>query len=128
MGLVSSLPRTAFTSREFNSFSDELKDVELWTKRDDWFKSFCSLDPRVQILKFFNDLSLEGVENFEAQMCESSLAQSAATKGLLRGFIKSGIFSVWRPTSNDAIRKMITGEGTGKGCKFLFYFEGYFEK
>ncbi len=32
-----------------------------------------------------------------------------------RVFARAGVFSVWRPTSNDAIRKMMTGEGTGKG-------------
>ncbi len=34
---------------------------------------------------------------------------------MLRAFTRAGVFSVWRPTSSDAIRKMMTGEGTGKG-------------
>ena len=34
---------------------------------------------------------------------------------MLRGFEKAGIFSVWRPTSLEAIRKMINNEGVGKG-------------
>ena len=34
---------------------------------------------------------------------------------MLRYFAKAGIFTVWRPTSKDAIRHMMTSEGCGKG-------------
>lgn len=45
----------------------------------------CSKDPRHQIFNFFSDVDSQGT------------------------------FSVWRPTSKDAIGKMMSGEGTGKG-------------
>ena len=35
---------------------------------------------------------------------------------ILRLFSKVGTISVWRPTSNDAIKYMMTGEGVSKSC------------
>ena len=98
-----------------NGFQSLLEELDLITMGQDWLSSFRRLDPRYQILKFFNDLALEGVEDFENQGC--STRGSMSVPKILQGFIKCGVFSVWRPTSNEAIRKMITGEGTGKGCK-----------
>ena len=88
-------------------------------KCQNWIRSFQGLDPRHQILEFFNDLALEGVDKFEKQGSELSGEQKDKPK-ILKAFVRNGIFTVWRPTSNDAIRKMITGEGTGKGCKFIY--------
>ncbi len=68
------------------------------------------------IMWYFNiisDLALEGVEQFESQGCNTNAV--ANTPAILRGFIRAGIFSVWRPTSLEAIRKMIANEGVGKG-------------
>ena len=90
-----------------NEFSNELRCLEMATKGQDWLRSFKNLDPRYQILEFFNELSLGGVDLFQANGC--SAKSSLLVPKILRGFIKSGIFSVWRPTSSDAIRKMITG-------------------
>lgn len=101
--------RTNITSIDLSVIGD----IELETKGKEWIRSFRDLDPRVQILNFFNELSLEGVESFENSGCSTKGSQF--TPAILKGFVKSGIFSVWRPTSSDAIRKMITGEGTGKG-------------
>mmetsp|Transcript_33258 Transcript_33258/g.71849 ORF Transcript_33258/g.71849 Transcript_33258/m.71849 type:complete len:857 (+) Transcript_33258:17-2587(+) len=107
--------RTAITGNDLEDFiTEKLTDLESATKRMDWLKSFKDLDPRYQILEFFNELSLGGVEVFEADGGREAKSSLLMPK-ILRGFIRSGIFSVWRPTSNDAIRKMITGEGTGKG-------------
>mmetsp|Transcript_41451 Transcript_41451/g.86956 ORF Transcript_41451/g.86956 Transcript_41451/m.86956 type:complete len:1059 (-) Transcript_41451:124-3300(-) len=113
-GFAGSSRRCAITN---NSISDgiarEMSNLEVSTRGQDWIRSFRDLDPRFQILNFFNDLSLDGVEHFESQGCRTKGAENVPK--LLRVFIKSGIFSVWRPTSPDAIAKMITGEGTGKG-------------
>mmetsp|Transcript_30312 Transcript_30312/g.65453 ORF Transcript_30312/g.65453 Transcript_30312/m.65453 type:complete len:837 (-) Transcript_30312:403-2913(-) len=113
-GFAGSSRRCAITN---NSISDgiarEMSNLEVSTRGQDWIRSFRDLDPRFQILNFFNDLSLDGVEHFESQGCRTKGAENVPK--LLRIFIKSGIFSVWRPTSPDAIAKMITGEGTGKG-------------
>ncbi|KAL7536456.1 hypothetical protein ACHAXR_010710 [Thalassiosira sp. AJA248-18] len=112
--LTGSLRRAAITNSFLgSSMSSGLSNLELTTNGKDWLRSFRNLDPRYQILDFFNDLSLGGIDDFESKGCRTS--HISLIPKILKGFIKSGIFSVWRPTSNDAIRKMITGEGTGKG-------------
>jgi len=80
-----------------------------------WARSFYHLDPRWQILTFFIDLALEGVENLELNDGIIQVDCREKFPLLLRAFAKVGVFSVWRPTSNDAIRKMVTGDGVGKG-------------
>ena len=79
--------------------------------RLNWLKSFYRLDPRWQICNFFDDLAHEGVERID----ESGRIQLSSLPFIMRAFSRVGGFSVWRPTSNEAIRRMITGEGTGKG-------------
>ena len=81
------------------------------TNRMSWLKSFYRLDPRWQINNFFDDLAHEGVEGID----ESGRIQLSGLPFIMRAFSRVGVFSIWRPTSNDAIRRMITGEGTGKG-------------
>jgi len=78
-------------------------------------RSFYHLDPRWQILTFFDDLALEGTNNLESKGGIISANARLQIPLILRMFARVGVFSVWRPTSDDAIRKMITGEGTGKG-------------
>ncbi len=77
----------------------------------EWLKSFYRLDPRWQICNFFDDLAHEGVERID----ESGHIELSRMPFIMRAFSRVGVFSVWRPTSNEAIRRMITGEGTGKG-------------
>ena len=77
-----------------------------------WLSSFRRLDPRYQILTFFNDVSREGGENVDQL---HKLQSTRNINPLLRGFVKASAFSVWRPTSNDAIYKMMRGEAVGKG-------------
>jgi len=79
----------------------------------DWCESFYELDPRHQIFKFFNDVAREGANRIEETHC--IINAEADCPPILRKFSKAAAFSVWRPTSDDAIRKMMTGEGTGKG-------------
>uniref|UniRef100_A0A7S1FVH3 Uncharacterized protein n=1 Tax=Corethron hystrix TaxID=216773 RepID=A0A7S1FVH3_9STRA len=78
-----------------------------------WISSFVRTDPRHQIFRFFNDVAREGAEKIEDIGME--IREETATPYILRAFCKASAFSVWRPTSNEAIRKMMTGEGTGKG-------------
>ena len=72
-----------------------------------WASSLIKLDPRQQILDFFNEVALmgDGIEkkNHDDDDNVSDISQ------------RSSVFTVWRPTSLDAIRKMMNGEGTGKG-------------
>ncbi|KAL7490825.1 hypothetical protein ACHAWT_001185, partial [Skeletonema menzelii] len=82
-------------------------------KKVNWLKSFYRLDPRWQICNFFEDLAYEGVGGID----ETGRIQRKGLNlpSIMRAFTRVGVFSVWRPTSNEAIRRMITGEGTGKG-------------
>ena len=79
-------------------------------------RSFYHLDPRWQILTFFNDLALKGTVNLEEEsggIVRSSFKYQIPCQ--LRIFNRVGVLSVWRPTSNEAIKYMMTGEGVGKG-------------
>ncbi|KAL7469673.1 hypothetical protein ACHAXS_009925 [Conticribra weissflogii] len=69
-----------------------------------WSRSLLKLDPRWQIRKFFNDMSVFG----------SVLSSVNNSDHKSNG---AAIFSVWRPTSPDAIAKMMRGDGTGKGLE-----------
>jgi len=94
--------------------SNENKSNMVQRKRqNDWLSSFRRLDPRYQILEFFNDVAREGVDRIEE--FGFRIKTRANSPRILDFFHKAAAFSVWRPTSNDAIQKMITGEGTGKG-------------
>ena len=94
---------------------DDINAIATDTKIQDWIRSFYHLDPRWQILTFFNDLALEGTNHSESNNFLISQEKKLLMPLMLRAFSRAGVFSVWRPTSSDAIRKMITGEGTGKG-------------
>jgi len=76
----------------------------------DWARQFRRSDPRYQILNFFNDVAQEGAKNMDQMGRNATLISP-----LLRAFYKSSVFTVWRPTSYDAIRRMMLGEGVGKG-------------
>jgi len=84
-------------------------------RNNDWLLSFHHLDPRHQIQKFFNDVAREGADKIEE--ADTTIREEAMLSPLLRFFptFRASAFSVWRPTGNDAIRMMMTGEGTGKG-------------
>lgn len=76
----------------------------------EWARQFRRSDPRYQILNFFNDVAQEGAKNMDQLGANVHMVSP-----LLRAFYKSSVFTVWRPTSFDAIRRMMLGEGVGKG-------------
>lgn len=80
-------------------------------KCQEWLKSFRSRDPRHCIKIFFDDISRDGADRIE----EKNGFKPELLSPLLSMFQRSSVFSVWRPTSMDSIRKMMTGQGTGKG-------------
>jgi hypothetical protein len=91
---------------------DESKEIQRFvrgTRIREWARHFRRSDPRYQILNFFNDVAQEGAD----QMGEEF--NPAMISPLLRAFYKASVFTVWRPTSYDAIRRMMLGEGVGKG-------------
>lgn len=80
-------------------------------KCQEWLKSLRMRDPRYCIKAFFDDVARDGADSIE----EDNGFQPELLSPLLSMFQRSSIFSVWRPTSVDSIRKMMTGQGTGKG-------------
>jgi len=83
-------------------------------RRVEWLRSFLHLEPRYKILHFFNDVARDGVQQLEVAG-KIPTHRHLSLPPLVRDYKTCGTFSVWRPTSNDAIRKMMTGEGVGKG-------------
>ena len=73
----------------------------------DWVTSFYRCDPRWQILKFFNEVAREGGD--------APMDENLATSPLANLFCKANVFTVWRPTSLEAIKNMMLGIATGKG-------------
>lgn len=81
----------------------------LQQKVKDWFCHFKMSDPRFRILKFFNDVANEGATGKCVDFERDNVSKE------LKYFNRSSVFTVWRPTSMDAIRRMMVGEGVGKG-------------
>jgi hypothetical protein len=84
-----------------------------------WMISLHHLDPRYKILTFFNQVASDGADKFtEDDEEEEWLPKRQFTKieNLLRDALNTtSILTVWRPCSNDAMRKMMEGTGVGKG-------------
>jgi len=102
----------AFLAPSIDDFQKMMK-IE---RRQDWAKSFYHLDPRYQINKLFNDVSRSGGN----KVCEGGkliVAEEALVPIALKSFREASAFSVFRPTSNDAIRKLMLGEAVGKGLE-----------
>lgn len=79
------------------------------TRIKDWARNFRRSDPRYQILHFFNDVAQVGTNNMDESF------NPMLVSPLLRAFYRASVFTVWRPTSFDAIRRMMLHEGVGKG-------------
>uniref|UniRef100_A0A7S1VXZ0 Uncharacterized protein n=1 Tax=Ditylum brightwellii TaxID=49249 RepID=A0A7S1VXZ0_9STRA len=80
---------------------------EIWIS---WVRSLRQLDPRLQIYHFFNDIARVGAKDIKKSIIDTNLVPKE-----VRCFQQSSVFSVWRPTSNDAIQKMVRGDARGKG-------------
>jgi len=94
--------------------ADRKKEVRELLKKNLWrlAKEEITLrDPRNQILNFFNDVAQEGAQNVE----QDGKIDADGLHPLLKTFNRASVFTVWRPTSMDANRKMICGEAVGKG-------------
>jgi hypothetical protein len=113
-----------------NARKDGTLDKDLALKIERWLISFHRLDPRYKILKFFNQVASEGADDFvehDGEKGDSGIADwdfNVESEVSLRTriknkignlFDKSSILTVWRPCSNDAMRKMMEGTGVGKG-------------
>lgn len=89
-----------------------------------WSGALRRSDPRYQILAFFDQIAKKGknalsanCEITETGVCtQDCLPAYDPTKREAGGiFHLAGVFTVWRPTSLDSIRRMMIGEGVGKG-------------
>ncbi|CAJ1962659.1 unnamed protein product [Cylindrotheca closterium] len=88
--------------------SMEMKEFVKSQRIKDWVRQFRRSDPRYQIHHFFNDVAQVGTNNMDE-------FNPILVSPLLRAFYKASVFTVWRPTSFDAIRRMMLHEGVGKG-------------
>jgi len=103
--------------------ADGLRD-ELKRKIVQWLISFHRLDPRYKILTFFNQVAKDGADDltndydedqYHAPPPEEAAPPTAAERLARDAFDTTSILTVWRPCSNDAMRKMMEGTGVGKG-------------
>jgi hypothetical protein len=95
---------------EYLSFSESNMEFGAANRLKCWAGELRRLDPRYQIFAFFNDVAQVGANNIEAIGLNPTV-----TRPLLRYFPRSSVFTVWRPTSFDAIRAMMLGQAVGKG-------------
>ena len=72
-----------------------------------WARSLMLLDPRHKILEYFRPGDARGPLGYLRSLGE------APSQGTAEG--SSAFFAVWRPTSLEALRKMMEGSATGKG-------------
>ena len=94
---------------------------ELKEKIREWLISFHRLDPRHKILTYFNRVASDGADKF----CEDGEDEfgrvvpdrkfTKIEKLLQDAFNTTSILTVWRPCSNEAMRKMMERTGVGKG-------------
>ena len=73
----------------------------------EWLSSFYRCDPRFNIMRFFDEVAREGGE--------APMDENLAASPLANLFNKASVFTVWRPTSDEAIKNMMLGIATGKG-------------
>ena len=108
------------------SRADRLRPA-LRQKIRNWLISFHHLDPRYKLLTFFNLVASDGADNLVNEEDPGLLTDefgdghhhhkhlTKIEQMLKDAFTLSGVFTVWRPCSNDAMRKMMLGAGVGKG-------------
>jgi len=104
--------RVSATTMKINAWHQKYsmkKALELAerTREMEWASSFYHADPRWQIMKFFDEVAREGGK--------AEMDENLATSPLANLFNKASVFTVWRPTSDEAIKNMMLGKATGKG-------------
>ena len=87
------------------------RTFKLDTPAKRWMSSFARSDPRWQIMRYFHEVSQEGAA------LDSLSGSNFSDDPLLQVFCKASVFTVWRPTRVDAIRRMVMGQAVGKGLE-----------
>ena len=82
-----------------------------WKKVKAWVQKLPHHDPRKQILNHFNYISHFGTDD----LGKAGVTNFNVINPVQSYFKMSRVFTIWRPTSTDAIRKMMLGQATGKG-------------
>jgi hypothetical protein len=77
-----------------------------------WASQFRRLDPRYRILTFFTEVAQLGVDDLDDG---KGIDLSKVRPILWFLFCRVSVFTVWRPTSFEAIKKMMLGQAVGKG-------------
>jgi len=110
------------TGGDFGGFviSREERMAYLGYRLRHWASSFRRLDPRKQILDFFSLVKQIRDDNGVEKDKTKSLVMRLHERGVplsprLFFTTNASIFTIWRPTSLDAIRKMMMGQAVGKG-------------
>jgi len=99
-----------------------------------WAISFAQLDPRQRIHRFFQGVAQKGewklreetvkrqsvllhemLHSSDSTTEEEGDQRARLLKEVISCFDFASVFTVWRPTSHDAIRKMMETKGVGKG-------------
>lgn len=94
-----------------NDDSADFLELVHKSRRRDWLKSLSLRDPRFCIKTFFDDIASDGVDSIE----DRKDFHPELLSPVVSMFQRSSVFSIWRPTSMDSIRKMMKGHGVGKG-------------
>ena len=94
---------------EFFSFPRQSCSIVKQLKYRRWLGSVVALDPRSQIHSYFTEVARAGGPLVNPLVGEPM--------SIISGFRRASSFSVWRPTSRDAISLMMKGEATGKGME-----------
>jgi len=93
-------------------FETDFEDMVFKERLKDWASSFRRTDPRFKIMNYFNDVAVSGVGDIEQR---GSVTRAELLSPILAMFRRAAVFTVWRPTSTEAIKKMMLRRGTGKG-------------
>ena len=92
---------------------ETMPDLEQVIKAErikEWASLFRRADPRYQIAAYFDEVAHMGMKFISGEGIEKNKISP-----ILKMFYRSSVFTVWRPTSMESIKKMMKGQGVGKG-------------
>jgi hypothetical protein len=105
------MPRPSLMIENHSSLPEPILAAIRAERVKEWASRFRQSDPRHQIMSYFDDVAVLGV----AQIAKEERVEVEKISPILKYFCRSPVFTVWRPTSLEAIRKMMMGKGVGKG-------------
>jgi hypothetical protein len=109
---ISSSIRTSHGGSSNSRFLSVGESLDTPTRLKIWASHFRRLDPRYRILTFFTEVAQLGVDGLEGG---KGIDLSKVRPILWFLFSRVSVFTVWRPTCFEAIKKMMLGQAVGKG-------------